>query len=115
MLIGTGLLSNQGEKSINLHFIMVPLRKKVLKYGTPKPREGCLRFSGLGLSFWVVLYRLGLAKVSISERVPLPIGPKVVPFWGSYLEFYKVIQKGTTLGPMGIIRRYRTTREIKSV
>ena len=23
-----GLLSNQGEKSINLHFIMVPLRKK---------------------------------------------------------------------------------------
>ena len=32
-----GLLSNQGEKSINLFFIMVPLRKKVLKYGTPKP------------------------------------------------------------------------------
>ena len=23
----------------------------------------------------------------------LPIGPKVVPFWGSYLEFYKVIPK----------------------
>ena len=33
----TGLLSNQGEKSINLYFIRVPLRKKVLKYGTPKP------------------------------------------------------------------------------
>ena len=43
----TGLLSNQGEKSINLYSIMVPLRKtvfhngsfkkKVLKYGTPKP------------------------------------------------------------------------------
>ena len=33
-----GLLSNQGEKSINFYFIMVPLRKKVLKYGTPKPR-----------------------------------------------------------------------------
>ena len=32
-----GLLSNQGEKSINSYFIMVPLRKKVLKYGTPKP------------------------------------------------------------------------------
>ena len=30
-----------------------------------------------------------------------PIGPKVVPFWGSYVEFYKAIQKGTTLGPMG--------------
>ena len=23
----------------------------------------------------------------------LPIGPKVVPFWGSYSEFYKVIPK----------------------
>ena len=33
----SGLLSNQGEKSINFYFIMVPLRKKVLKYGTPKP------------------------------------------------------------------------------
>ena len=33
----TGLLSNQGEKSINFYFIVVPLRKKVLKYGTPKP------------------------------------------------------------------------------
>ena len=33
----TGLLSNQGEKSINFYFIRVPLRKKVLKYGTPKP------------------------------------------------------------------------------
>ena len=34
----TGLLRNQGEKSINFYFIRVPLRKKVLKYGTPKPR-----------------------------------------------------------------------------
>ena len=33
-----GLLSNQGEKSVNLSFIMVPLRKTVLKYGIPKPR-----------------------------------------------------------------------------
>ena len=33
----TGLLSNQGEKRINLYFIMAPLRKKVFKYGTPKP------------------------------------------------------------------------------
>ena len=32
-----GFLSNQGEKSIHLCFIMVPLRNKVLKYGTPKP------------------------------------------------------------------------------
>ena len=34
----TGLLSKQGEKSINVYFIMVPLSKKVLKYCTPKPR-----------------------------------------------------------------------------
>ena len=33
----TGLLSSQGEKGINLYFIMVPLRQKVLKSGTPKP------------------------------------------------------------------------------
>ena len=36
----TGLLSNQGEKSINFYFRMVPLSKKVLKYGTPKPGLG---------------------------------------------------------------------------
>ena len=34
-----GLLNNQGEKSINFYFIRVPLRKKVLKYGTPKRPE----------------------------------------------------------------------------
>ena len=34
-----GLLSNQVEKSINFYFIRVPLRKEVLKYGTPKPRN----------------------------------------------------------------------------
>ena len=28
----------------------------------------------------------------------LPIGPKVVPFWGSYLEFYKVIPKRNYFG-----------------
>ena len=33
----SGLLSTQREKSINVYFIMVPLRKKYLKYGTPKP------------------------------------------------------------------------------
>ena len=35
---GSGLLSNQGEKSIIFYFIRVLLRKKVLKDGTPKPR-----------------------------------------------------------------------------
>ena len=33
------LLSDQGEKSINFDFIMVPVKKKVLKYGTPKPKK----------------------------------------------------------------------------
>ena len=36
----TGLLSNLGEKEYKLYFIMVPLRKKVVKYGTPKPSLG---------------------------------------------------------------------------
>ena len=45
------LLSNQAEKSINFYFIRVPLRKKVLKYGTPKPRiygsrRGLLHMAG---------------------------------------------------------------------
>ena len=35
----TEVLSNQGERSLNFYFIMVPLRKQVLKYGTPKPSE----------------------------------------------------------------------------
>ena len=29
------------------------------------------------------------------------IGPKVVPFWGSYLEFYKVIPKRNYFGAYG--------------
>ena len=36
-----GFLSNQGEKSINFVFHSGSFKKKVLKYGTPKP------------SFWV--------------------------------------------------------------
>ena len=42
----TGVLSNQEENSINFYFIMVPL-KKVVEYGTPKPR------------LWVI-WRLGV-------------------------------------------------------
>ena len=45
----SGLLSNLEEKSINLYFIMDPLRKKVLKYGTPKPSSsGPPRFRAHG-------------------------------------------------------------------
>ena len=39
----------------------------------------------------LILFR-GLSK--------LPINPIVVPFWGSYVEPYKVIPK--TMGPMGM-------------
>ena len=49
----TGLLSNQGEKSINLCFIRVLLRKKVLKYGTPKPSLG-FRVRGFGFIYVVL-------------------------------------------------------------
>ena len=34
-------------------------------------------------------------------QLQLPIGPIVVPLWGSYVESYMVIPKGTTTGPMG--------------
>ena len=34
-------------------------------------------------------------------KVFLPIGPKVVPFGGSYLEFYKVIPKRNYFGAYG--------------
>ena len=34
----------------------------------------------------------------------LPRGSIVVPFWGSYLESYKVIPKSTTVEPMGSFR-----------
>ena len=48
MSIQTGLLSNQGGKSINFYFILVPLRKKVSKYGTLKPSKA---LSTLGAFF----------------------------------------------------------------
>ena len=35
------------------------------------------------------------------EALMLPIGPKVVPFWGSYLYFYKVIPKRNYFGAYG--------------
>ena len=59
-----GLFSNQGEKSINVYFIMVPLREKVLKYGTPKPRFWVMQdlyhqpyesFRNLGVPYFGVL------------------------------------------------------------
>ena len=58
----TGRLSNQGEKSINFYFIRVPLRQKVLKYGTPKPSTNLkelVRFlwcAGSVLGFRLVIF-----------------------------------------------------------
>ena len=34
----------------------------------------------------------------ITKRLHVPIGPKVVPFWGSYSEFYKVIPRRNYFG-----------------
>ena len=34
----------------------------------------------------------------------IPIGPIVVPFWGSYLEFYKVIPKRNYYGAYVVYR-----------
>ena len=45
---------------------------------------------------------------SVELRAPdcrlttLPIGPKVVPFWGSYLEFYEGILKRNYFGAYGL-------------
>ena len=33
------------------------------------------------------------------------LGPKVVPFWGSYLEFYSVIPKRNYFGALGFTHR----------
>ena len=33
----------------------------------------------------------------------IPIGPIVVPFWGSYIEYYKVIPKRNYFGAYGVI------------
>ena len=53
------VFNHQGEKSINFYFIRVPLRKKVLKYGTPKPSLSRLRL--------VILLRLVKSGLRIGE------------------------------------------------
>ena len=63
-------------------------------------RWQCIR----ALPFWRRGFRLqGLLGFKFFKC--LPIGPKVVPFWGSCLEFYKVIPNRNyfgAYGPMGI-------------
>ena len=50
----------------------------------------------------MILQTPNLHRTEVQPYQTLPIGPKVVPFGGFILEFYKVIpKKGTTLGPMG--------------
>ena len=45
----SGLLSNQGEKSINFYFIRVPLRKKSIQVWYSKAQlRGFRRFRGFG-------------------------------------------------------------------
>ena len=43
----------------------------------------------------------GLCDKRLGSAIPLPIGPIVVPFWGSYLESYKVIPKRNYYGVYG--------------
>ena len=38
------------------------------------------------------------------KRIIIPIGSKVVPFYGSYLESYKVIPKRNYLGAYGYLQ-----------
>ena len=41
--------------------------------------------------------------LGIIDPVGIPIGPKVVPFGGSYLEFYKVVPKRNYFGAYGLL------------
>ena len=43
----------------------------------------------------------GVTEAKSDKGKYLPIGPKVVPFWGSYLEFYKVIPERNYFGAYG--------------
>ena len=46
----------------------------------------------------------GLGNRGLGVEGP-PIGPNVVPFWGSYFEFYKVIPKKELLWGLGVESR----------
>ena len=59
--------------------------------------------SGMGLGFRIlVVWGSGFRLLQADCWHVLPIGPKVVPFWGSYnMEFYKVIPKRNYFGAYG--------------
>ena len=65
---------------------------------------GCSVVLGLGLGLFGV-WRDSMGDFLVfhhaSKVSRLPIGPKVVPFWGSYLEFYMVIPKRNYFGAYG--------------
>ena len=50
---------------------------------------------------WVSGFGIRVLGIMVSGDPGVPIGPKVVPFWGSYLEFYKVIPKRDYFGAYG--------------
>ena len=58
-----------------------------------------------GVTFWLQSLsespRLTLEALNRLGFQGLPIGPKVVPSWGSYLEFFKVIPKRNYFGGYG--------------
>ena len=55
----------------------------------------------LNLDFESLKFALHLRKKNVWGSGFIPIGPKVVPFWGSYIEFYKVIPKRSYFGAYG--------------
>ena len=99
LLLGSGLLSNQGEKSINFYFIRVPLRKKVLKYGTPKPRLGLLLLLLLLLLLRVLLLVLLLGSGLLSNQ-----GEKSINFYFIRVPLRKkVLKYGTPKPRLGLL------------
>ena len=73
--------------------------------------RGCFVAGGLVIVDWMISAWFGSSGVQYIQALEafvkcnlqssIPIGPKVIPFGGSYLESYKVIPKETTMGPMG--------------
>ena len=75
------------------YYIRVPDSRKL-----PNRFGGCLGFQGFLLEASGSGDLCRVSELRVSE---LPIGPIVVPFRGSSLEFYKAIPKRNYYGPMG--------------
>ena len=73
-----------------------------MEIGIRLPAWGCILVQAFGFfGFGFSDLRISGPELRASGVWGLPIGPKVVPFWGSYLEFYKVIPKRNYFGAHG--------------